>query len=311
MALVGALTLVLTACGGGNDGTAKQHGSTSTSRRSSTTTTTRVMLPEAWQALPAAPREIGKYEVWTGREYLAGPAGCCDELGGTDVFGYSPATRTWRTLAPFPLGERSGEASAWTGRELIVVGGHAARSAADPSAQRRGADRHRCRTRPGEEHVAHDRADAERRTSTAIWTGHQLVVLDATHLFRYDPATDRWRPGTPPPFWRNGMVVVGTGKELLLWAGADEAWEPPKPATGLHHDGAAYDPVTDRWRPIPARARARAHGVDRRVDRPPADRLGWLRRGRSDRDRGSGTARQGGRLRPHHEHVDCAARLRR
>jgi N-acetylneuraminic acid mutarotase len=246
-----ALTLTLTACGGGDDNMAKPRNSTSTSGRSSTTTTTRVVLPEAWDALPAAPGLLGKYAVWTGREYLGGPAGCCDGLGGTDVFGYSPATRTWRTLAPFPLGERSGEASAWTGRELIVVGGRAPRSAADASADN---------AVPTTTGAAFDPVRNTWRTiasmpgigpSTAIWTGKQLVVLDATHVFRYDPTTDRWRDGTRPPFWRDGMVVVGTGKELLLWAGADEAWDSSKPATGIHRDGAAYNPVTDRWRPIP------------------------------------------------------------
>ncbi len=222
------------------------------------------MLPEAWEALPAAPRELGKYAVWTGHEYLAGPAGCCDQVGGTDVFGYSPATRTWRTLAPFPLGERSGEASAWTGRELIVVGGRAPRSAADPSASD---------AVPTTTGAALDPVKNTWRTiasmpsvgpSTAIWTGNQLVVLDATHLFRYDPATDRWRTGTPPPVWRTGMVVVGTGKELLLWAGADQPWDQSIPATGLHRDGVAYNPGTDRWRPVPEApvpARMTSNGV--------------------------------------------------
>ncbi|MGZ6974700.1 MAG: Kelch repeat-containing protein [Acidimicrobiia bacterium] len=254
---------MLSACGSEGKRAGKG-GSTSTSGQPSTTT--RVVPPEAWEAMPAAPRELGKYAIWTGSEYLGGPSGCCDDLGGTEVFGYSPERGTWSTLAPFPLGQRSGEASAWTGHEMVVVGGIQARSATDATASN---------AVPTNTGAAYDPVKNTWRTiapmpaagpRTAAWTGHEVVALDATHLFRYQPAKDRWIVGTPPPFWRNGMTIVTSGDQLLLWAGGDTSSGYPSPTqpVTVHADGAAYDPTTNRWSAIPKApvpARMGAEGV--------------------------------------------------
>ncbi|MGH9150430.1 MAG: hypothetical protein ACRD0F_08845, partial [Acidimicrobiales bacterium] len=60
----------------------------------------------------------------------------------------------------------------------------------------------------------------------------------------YDPASDAWRmiadfPAQP----RAGAAAVWTGRELALFGGS---------ATGaVIGSSAAYDPATDRWRPLP------------------------------------------------------------
>lgn len=119
------VTVALTACSSGSDTTKP----TSTTRppRTSTTTTTPPR-PEGWTSVPNAPTLLGLYSVWTGTEYLGGPAGCCDGLGGTAVVAYAPTPNMWRSLAPFPLLPRSDAVAAWTGHEMVVWGGIASRS---------------------------------------------------------------------------------------------------------------------------------------------------------------------------------------
>ncbi len=257
--LVAALAIALAGCGGDDSSSKKSAPTSTTTTTRSSTTTTRPVLPEGWEQLAAAPGLLGKYAVWTGSEYLGGPLGCCEQLGGTEVDAYSPANASWRTLAPFPLGERDGEGAVWTGDEMIVVGGRQARSAAEPDASKAvptatGAalDPVTNTWRTIAPMPAPGPSDAVWSREHAVWTGKEVIAFDATHLFRYDPVADTWTAGTPPPFTRYDMTIAWSGKELLLWAGADEPQgdEASLPAS-VQRDGAAYDPTTDHWRTIP------------------------------------------------------------
>jgi len=65
----------------------------------------------------------------------------------------------------------------------------------------------------------------------------------------YDPAKDSWSVLSASPLSARGWhSAVWTGIEMIVWGGA----------TGLGcdygylSDGAAYDPATDSWRPIPS-----------------------------------------------------------
>ncbi|MEZ5231368.1 MAG: kelch repeat-containing protein [Acidimicrobiales bacterium] len=52
---------------------------------------------------------------------------------------------------------------------------------------------------------------------------------------------------TAPIAGRSGAAVVWTGDELLIWGGyVYDGRERPL------DDGAAYDPITDSWRTLPA-----------------------------------------------------------
>ncbi len=149
---------------------------------------------------------------------------------------------------------RTGTAVAWTGREVLVVGGaFATGSGVSLDAAREGA--------------AYDPAAdtwrelapfplAPRRAAAAAWTGRELVVWGGVGRAgvladgaAYDPAADTWRELAPSPLSpRGGAGAVWTGTEVLVLGGGDLA-------AGLA-DGAAYDPAADTWRPVPAAPRA-------------------------------------------------------
>lgn len=63
------------------------------------------------------------------------------------------------------------------------------------------------------------------------------------------PAPGGWRPLPAAPLTaRTGQAAVATGAELLLWGGASEDGGSRRT---FHADGAALDPATDTWRPLP------------------------------------------------------------
>lgn len=91
---------------------------------------------------------------------------------------------------------------------------------------------------------------------TAVWTGEEVVVWggpeqaiegQASHGAAYDPRAGRWRviAGSPmgPRQWHRS---VWTGEEMIVWGGTD--WGVDGGVDAL--EGAAYNPVTDEWRPI-------------------------------------------------------------
>jgi hypothetical protein len=93
---------------------------------------------------------------------------------------------------------------------------------------------------------------------SAVWTGGELLLWGGRlpggrpkgDGAAYDPAGDRWRRLPPAPLTgRFGHAAVWTGTEMLVWGGARPA------AAGRSEvalaDGAAYQPATRTWRPIP------------------------------------------------------------
>lgn len=84
-----------------------------------------------------------------------------------------------------------------------------------------------------------------------VWTGTELVIWDGfgNSGVAFDARSDRWRALPESPLApRAGVVMVSTGEEVLVWGGsANFAGGGATPYT----DGAAYDPETDHWRPIP------------------------------------------------------------
>ncbi len=193
-----------------------------------------------WRKLPPAPAGGRKLVAWTGRELLGWGGGCCGDASADGV-AYDPATNRWRKLPRSPLAGSQSPVGAWDGRELLVFVGNLdpdgkpwparlARAAAyDPATNRW----RRIAPLPA------PRADA-----TAVWDGHELLVVGGSHSggFAYSPATNRWRRLPAPA--RSDAGAAWTGKRLLLWGGRGADGEPLA-------SGVAFDPKTNRWSSLP------------------------------------------------------------
>src|SRR5688500_11749311 len=98
-----------------------------------------------------------------------------------------------------------------------------------------------------------------------VWTGHELIVWSgaAQHLgdpvatgLAYNPADDRWREVPAGPLQaRHGHTAVWTGGEVIYWGGegGKQRFAPQTGETGekgMLSDGAAFNPVTGRWRKL-------------------------------------------------------------
>lgn len=157
-----------------------------------------------------------------------------------------PRQRGWVAI-PSPPFAPSFSQTAWTGEELIVVGG--APAGAGPHREAAAYDPVRMSWRslspPPHEVLDH--------WGRAHWTGREVIVFgldDSTHdpgsspRLAYDPATDRWREFPAAPLRDvTSSRSAWTGRELLVLA---------TPRTGGAPVGAAYDPAADRWRTIAA-----------------------------------------------------------
>lgn len=221
---------------------------------------------DSWTPIASGPLEPGAVmaATWTGRELLV----WLDAKRGA---AYDPQRDAWRRLTaafPLPTADRSQPAVAWTGREVIIWGGCDNRvPQCDDGSQ---SDELR-------DGAAYDPAtDRWRRIATsplaardrpqAVWTGQELLFWGGAtpagavgaYAAAYDPVRDRWRTIPDGPLApRSNHVMVWTGRELLVWGGVANG-------TGDRFlaDGAAYDPATGAWTPLPgAPIRARDRHV--------------------------------------------------
>jgi hypothetical protein len=196
--------------------------------------TAAVLSEGQWSTFPAGPlaERTGQVEVWTGHELIVwGGEVDLQSLGDpvytADGAAYDPATRTWQMLPPAPLSPREDAAAAWTGSEMIVVGGVSGLNGT----------------------VGHDDAasyDPSTNTWTllplfplearsgapATWTGRQLIVFGGQAASDapdrgladgavYMPADNSWSvlPAVPAQAgWTVGAVAPAwTGSELIAW----------------------------------------------------------------------------------------------
>jgi hypothetical protein len=87
-----------------------------------------------------------------------------------------------------------------------------------------------------------------------VWTGKEVILLSATGApLAYDPDANTWRRFARPP---TGFIShaadpapVWTGAEVLVWDSSNIDDTSGKWIDGGR--GAAYNPATDRWRPLP------------------------------------------------------------
>jgi hypothetical protein len=210
-----------------------------------------------WRALPSAPisGRSGHSGIWTGSEMIVWGGTIDNGFGETTADGaaYDPLTNSWRLLAPSGVPARTSHTAAWTGSEMIVVGGvrssgRLSDESLDGVAYDPVADTWRV--------IARGPWESETVDSAVAWDGHDVLVwggfdtgadaaqspwLDAG--FSYDPVADRWEPLAAGPLTaRSRFMWAWTGRELIIAGGQDD--------TGNRADAAAYDPVVGRWRSV-------------------------------------------------------------
>ena len=147
------------------------------------------------------------------------------------------ATRQWRTLPPAPISPRWASATAWTGSEMLVIGGQTDVGGSGIVATTAGAAfdpvRNRWRTLP----IAPVCANG-----WSAWTYTQFVVsgncAGAPHrVAAFDPARNTW---TELPAPRGAFDLIGVNGALYAWSGIDHGYR--------------FDASRRRWLPLPARA---------------------------------------------------------
>ena len=205
-----------------------------------------------WRRLPPAPiapvfETVG---VWTGRQMLVFGRAQPKPPTSVDVAAaYTPATNTWRRLAPLagPTGNYEGRYwTVWTGREMLVYGPFDFQ-AFNPAANRwrRVVPKGRSRGAGG----------------LVVWTGREMIDWgggccgDASSAGgAYDPTTNTWRPLASSPLAPSQRPIgAWTGTEVIVFVSGLDPDGNPYPARLAR--AAAYNPTTDTWRriaPLPA-----------------------------------------------------------
>ena len=152
-----------------------------------------------WDSLPDAPiavRDGGVVSVWTGSQMIVwGGYAQSDGHVLADGASYDPATRTWQTLPPSPLGPRASAAFAWTGQQLFIWGGSSHATSTERSTDGAMYDPatrtwHRLPPVSVGGHVL----------AAAVWTGARVVLFTAAFdrdtntadVHAYDPTTNSW-----------------------------------------------------------------------------------------------------------------------
>ena len=183
--------------------------------------------------------------AWTGTEAIFW-AGNSPE-GPTAAAAYDPRTDRWRRLPSGPLSVREGYWSAWTGKELLIVGGTAGDGFAHPVAGALNPATGHWRLLWG----------LNRYTRllgvSAFLTGRQIVLLgqrclgsagslcspSRTVFITYDPATDVVRNldlSRAPAHGRRGLLPIA-------WYGHEAVF-----LYGPTNRVVAFDPSANRWR---------------------------------------------------------------
>lgn len=178
---------------------------------------------------------------------IALQSGCGKGDKGTPPI--EPGPNSWAPIASAPSGMGGLEHTVWTEREMVVWG--ELKDKGFGMAYAPSTNRWRLVSTKG--------APSTRSLCPTIWTGTEMIVwggftrLGPPYMLRdgarYDPSTDSWRPvdTITAPLRRKFHCGVWTGSEMLIWGGITET-------TDWHEvpifDGARYDPILNRWRPL-------------------------------------------------------------
>ena len=201
----------------------------------------RALASGHWSTFPSGPLKArqGQVEAWTGSELLVW-GGAVSPTPSTSAArnngaAYDPTTQSWQMLPPSPLTPREDAAAAWTGNEMVVVGGQAITNPSAgggpelASAAAYSPATNSWRRLP-------DFPLEPRTNADAIWTGLQLIVVGgdgprtSESLYQpteyldgavYDPATNTWAtlPALPSDPGQSvySATFAWTGSQLFAW----------------------------------------------------------------------------------------------
>lgn len=270
-ALVLAVLVIVAGCAsGGRSPTGSPTTSTSVPTSPPTTAVPAASAAQltsgTWSALPEAPISLrqGASVVWTGHELLVwgGQSGPQGETLHSDGAAYNPQTRTWRLLPAGPMSGRVGQATVWTGTEMVIWGGYdnvtnnTMQVTADGAAYN--PTTNMWQLLPGSPLSA-------RAGPQGLWTGSAVMILGGQPAVTtattaqysdgalYDPTTARWSL-IPSPLPHDGhnlnwVASAAAGPTVLAWS---DWWQVHQagPNTSSMSGGVdlfGYDPATAAW----------------------------------------------------------------
>ena len=178
--------------------------------------------PTLFDAGPLTGRD-GHSVVWTGSELIVWGGVSSDATGApvADGAAYDPSSNSWRMLAAAPIAPRQGHQAAWTGEEMLVVGGlgHHDGAAYNPASDT-------WRLLPSTPVPTTSPAPIVTQYTSSVWDGRELVMwnVPADVVAAYSPATDSWRPLVSTNLEADAGVLRWNGAEL--YAFAIEAFDP-------------------------------------------------------------------------------------
>ena len=188
----------------------------------------------------------GLFQLEAAEKYTAkSPSGSTPTPTATPLFNtgarYNPNTDSWiaTSTANAPTG-REGHTAVWSGKEMILWGGHGYFGSNLNTGGR---------YNPGSDSwtpTSVTNAPEARYSHTAVWTDPQMIVWGGygnTSLNtggRYNPSTDNWEPTstTNAPGGRSSHTAVSTGTEMIVWGGFNQF---------DLNTGGRYSPGTDTW----------------------------------------------------------------
>jgi hypothetical protein len=168
----------------------------------------------AFDVGPLTPRG-GHSVVWTGEEIVVwgGEAGGDPISGLGDGAAFNPTANSWRLIAESPLSPRTSHVAAWTGDEMLIVGGFGQRDGAayDPAR-----DAWRSIPDPPVPLEAPDRY----QSAGSVWTGQELIIWDISsgQIVAYTPDVDTWRALPSIDLTGDTGVLRWTGDALYAFA---------------------------------------------------------------------------------------------
>jgi hypothetical protein len=183
----------------------------------------------------------------------------CDDKCAWSSFSACGLPRGWLPMAlpPTALGGRSMHVALWTGSKMMIWGG----DGLSPGYKFDGASYDLASNSWAMMAAAPSVFSAGRRNGVGVWTGSKMIVFggrDSSTPYKdaavYDPAgasgAGSWTVTAAAPitarFWAAGVWSTTTN-ELLVWGGCTGG-----SCSSVASDGAAYNPETNTWTPLPA-----------------------------------------------------------